>query len=85
MVKVMQEKGIDMAFRITQSLDKTIAELQPDIIVTMGCGEECSFVPGAEKQDWDLPDPAGKPIEFMRHVRDEIEKSVKNLVKNMSS
>jgi multimeric flavodoxin WrbA/protein-tyrosine-phosphatase len=81
MVKVMQEKGIDMAFRITQSLDKTIAELQPDIIVTMGCGEECPFVPGAEKQDWDLPDPAGKPIEFMRHVRDEIEKKVKNLVK----
>ena len=85
MVKVMQEKGIDMAFRITQSLDKTIAELQPNIIVTMGCGEECPFVPGAEKQDWDLPDPAGKPIEFMRHVRDEIEKRVKNLVKNMSS
>jgi multimeric flavodoxin WrbA/protein-tyrosine-phosphatase len=85
MVKVMQEKGIDMAFRTTQSLDKIIAELQPDVIVTMGCGEECPFVPGAEKQDWDLPDPAGKPIEFMRHVRDEIEKRVKNLVKNMSS
>jgi len=85
MVKVMQEKGIDMVFRTTQSLDKTIAELQPDIIVAMGCGEECPFVPGAEKQDWDLPDPAVKSIEFMRNVRDEIEKRVKNLVNNISS
>ena len=80
MVEVMQEKGIDMAFRRTQSLNEAIAESEPDIIVTMGCGEECPFVPGAEMQDWDLPDPAGKSIEFMRNVRDEIEKRVKGLI-----
>ena len=80
MVEVMQEKGIDMAFRRTRSLNGAIAESSPEIIVTMGCGEECSFVPGAEIKDWDLPDPAGKSIEFMRNVRDEIEKRVKGLI-----
>jgi len=83
MVKVMQEKGIDMAFRRTQSLNEAIAESEPDIIVTMGCGEECPFVPGAEMQDWDLPDPASKSIEFMRNVRDEIEKRVKGLIREL--
>ena len=46
----------------------------------MGCGEQCPFVPGAKKMDWQLPDPAGKPIEFMRDVRDDIEKRVQNLI-----
>jgi arsenate reductase len=80
MVQVMQEKGIDMAFRGTRSLDEAILTSTPDMIITMGCGEECPFVPGAERQDWDLPDPAGKPIEVMRGVRDEIEKRVKKLI-----
>lgn len=84
MVEVMQEKGIDMAFRRTRSLNEAIAESEPEIIVTMGCGEECPFVPGAEIKDWDLPDPAGKSIDFMRNVRDEIEKRVKGLVNSLS-
>jgi len=79
MVEVMQEKGFDMAYRQTNSLEKAISESQPDMIVTMGCGEECPLVPGAKILDWDLPDPAGKPLDFMRQVRDEIEKRVKNL------
>jgi protein-tyrosine-phosphatase len=85
MVKVLQEKGIDMGFRKTQSLDEAISASRPDMIVTMGCEEECPVVPGAEKQDWDLPDPAGKSIEFMRDVSDEIEKRVKALANNISS
>jgi multimeric flavodoxin WrbA len=80
MAKVMEEKGIDMAFRIPRTIDAAISNNSPDVIVTMGCGEECQYVPGARRQDWDLPDPAGKPIEFMRDVRDEIEKRVKNLI-----
>ena len=83
MVEVMQEKGIDMAFRKTRFLDQAISELQPDIIVTMGCSEECPVIPGVQIQDWDLPDPAGRSIEFMRNVRDETEKRVKDLVKSM--
>ena len=80
MVEVMQEKGIDMAFRGTRSLDAAISASRPDMIVTMGCGEACPIVPGAEKQDWDLPDPAGRPIDFMRGVRDEIEQKIKDLI-----
>jgi len=83
MVEVMQEKGIDMAFRKTRFLNQAISELQPDIIVTMGCSEECPVIPDVQIQDWDLSDPAGKSIEFMRTVRDEIENRVKDLVKSM--
>jgi len=83
MVEVMQEKGIDMAFRSTRSLNEAISEVQPDMIVTMGCGEECPLVPGAKMLDWDLPDPAGKPLDFMRSVRDEIEQRVKDLISEL--
>ena len=83
MVKAMQEKGIDMAYRIPQSIESAISDTPPDFIVTMGCGEECPFVPGAQMLDWDLPDPAGKPPDFMRQVRDDIESNVKNLIKEL--
>jgi len=83
MVAAMQEKGIDMAFRGTRPLDEAISVSTPDMIVTMGCGEACPLVPGAEVQDWDLPDPAGKPLDFIRGVRDEIENRVKDLTSSI--
>jgi hypothetical protein len=72
--------GIDLAFRIPQSIDAALANGRPDAIVTMGCGEQCPAVPGAVHQDWDVPDPAGQPMEAMRHVRDEIESRVEQLI-----
>jgi multimeric flavodoxin WrbA/protein-tyrosine-phosphatase len=83
MVKAMQEKGLDMALRAPQSIASAIANNPPEIIVTMGCGEECPFVPGAQMLDWDLADPAGKPLDFMRQTRDEIENRVKKLIKEL--
>ena len=80
MVKVMHEKGIDMGFRNPRAMEDAIANDTPELIITMGCGEQCPRVPGAKIIDWDLPDPAGKPIEFMRDVRDEIEKKVVDLI-----
>ena len=80
MVKVMHERGIDMGFRNPQSMEEAIANDTPELIITMGCGEQCPLVPGAKIIDWDLPDPAGKPMEFMRDVRDEIEKKVVTLI-----
>ena len=80
MVKVMHEKGIDMGFRNPRSMEEAIANDTPELIITMGCREQCSLVPGAKIIDWDLPDPAGKPMEFMRDVRDEIEKKVVTLI-----
>ena len=84
MVTVMHEKGIDMGFRRPRMIDDVISHDTPEIIITMGCAEQCPLVPGARKMDWDLPDPAGKPIEFMRAVRDEIEKRVQNLISEMT-
>jgi protein-tyrosine-phosphatase len=83
MIKVMHEKGIDMGFRSPQNIEAAISNNNPEVIVTMGCGEECPYVPGAQMLDWDLPDPAGKPLEFMRQTRDEIEKRVKGLIKEL--
>lgn len=83
MVKVMQENKIDMAFRRTRLLNDVVSVWQPEIIVTMGCGEECPVIPGAKVIDWNLPDPAGKPPEIMREVRDEIEKRVAKLIREL--
>jgi multimeric flavodoxin WrbA len=80
MVEAMQEKGIDLGFTGTQSLEQAIAGRPPQTIVTMGCGEQCPYVPGARRLDWNLPDPAGQSIEFMRTVRDEIETKVDALI-----
>ena len=82
MVEAMSEKGLDMAFRKPKSIKEAAIEGQPDIIITMGCEEGCSFMPGVKIEDWDLPDPAGGTIDFMRDVRDEIEKRVVSLIKD---
>jgi arsenate reductase len=84
MVTVMHETGIDMAFRVPQSIESAISSTIPQYIITMGCGEECPVVPGAQIRDWDLPDPAGKPLDFMREIRDEIENRVKNLINELT-
>jgi arsenate reductase (thioredoxin) len=81
MVEVMQEKSIDMGYCTTQTLEAALARQTPQTIVTMGCGEQCPVVPGARRLDWDLPDPAGRPKEFMRSVRDAVEKKVLSLIK----
>ena len=80
MAKVMEEIGIDMAYRIPKTIEAAISHSPPEIIITMGCGEQCPYVPGARRRDWDLPDPSGKSIEFMRDVRDEIARKVKDLI-----
>ncbi|RJP56273.1 MAG: flavin reductase [Deltaproteobacteria bacterium] len=80
MVEVMKEKGIDMAFRRTKSIEDVLDYMKPDSIISMGCGEECPYIPGVPIHDWNLHDPSDKPINFMREVRDEIEERVKTLV-----
>jgi arsenate reductase len=84
MVKVMAEKGIDMAFRIPKTIEAAICDNRPEIIITMGCEEQCPLLPAARRQDWDLPDPAGKPMEFMREVRDKIENRVKEFISELT-
>ncbi len=83
MVRVMQEKGIDMEFRIPRAIETAISGSPPEMIVTLGCGETCPAIPGAEARNWDVADPAGKPLEVMRQVRDDIEKRVTDLIAEM--
>lgn len=80
MVKAMAERGLDMQFRFPRALKDVVVEAKPDVLVTMGCGEDCPYLPGTEVIDWALPDPAGQSPEFMRQVRDEIEQRVKTLI-----
>jgi arsenate reductase (thioredoxin) len=68
----------ELAGRIPKELDKTDAEWA-DIVVTMGCGDACPYIPGKRYVDWDLDDPAGRDIEAVSAIRDEIERRVAEL------
>jgi protein-tyrosine-phosphatase/putative NADPH-quinone reductase len=73
MEEVMREKGIDMAFRKPKSIQEASRLVKPDLIISMGCEEACPHFPRVPNEDWNLPDPSGKSIGFMRKIRDEIE------------
>jgi arsenate reductase len=77
-VEVMRERGIDLAGRRPRALSREDVEWA-DVVVTMGCGDACPYVPGKRYVDWDLPDPAGRPLDEVRAIRDEIERRVREL------
>src|SRR5919204_5772725 len=64
-VEVMREVGIDLSQRRPRALTRELAE-QADVVVTMGCGDECPYIPGKRYVDWELPDPAGLPLDEVR-------------------
>ena len=70
-VTAMQELGFDLAGRTPQLLTPELAEWA-DVVVTMGCGDACPYIPGKLYIDWELPDPAGRPVEDVRPIRDDI-------------
>jgi protein-tyrosine-phosphatase len=78
-VEVMRERGIDLADRRPRLLTRELAA-DADIVVTMGCGDECPFIPGKRYIDWDLPDPKGRQIDEVRAIRDDIARRVRELV-----
>ncbi|HEY2141078.1 MAG TPA: arsenate reductase ArsC [Solirubrobacteraceae bacterium] len=78
-VEVMRELGIDLADRRPQLLTRELAE-QADVVVTMGCGDECPYIPGKRYLDWELPDPKGRPLAEIRATRDDIQQRVSALV-----
>jgi protein-tyrosine-phosphatase len=83
-VDVMREVGIDLAGRRPQRLTPELAE-QADVIVTMGCGDECPYIPGKRYLDWDLLDPKGRPLDEVRATRDEIADRVRTLVADLDA
>jgi protein-tyrosine-phosphatase len=78
-VEVMRELGIDLAERRPQLLTRELAA-NADIVVTMGCGDECPYFPGKRYIDWDLPDPKGRPTNEVRAIRDDIARRVGELI-----
>jgi arsenate reductase len=77
-VEAMREMGVDLADATPKRLEREMAE-RADVVVTMGCGDECPYVPGKRYLDWDLPDPKGLPLEEVRAIRDEIARRVEQL------
>jgi arsenate reductase (thioredoxin) len=78
-VEVMNELNIDLSDRRPQLLSEELAE-QADVVVTMGCGDACPFIPGKRYIDWELADPKGRPVEEVRATRDDIAHRVHQLV-----
>jgi arsenate reductase (thioredoxin) len=78
-VDAMNELGIDLSDRQPRKLSREDAEWA-DIVVTMGCGDDCPYIPGKRYLDWDLEDPKGKSLDAVRETRDEIERRVQGLV-----
>lgn len=77
-VEAMQELGIDLSERRPQLLTTELAE-RADVVVTMGCGDACPYIPGKRYVDWSLPDPKGRPLDEVRALRDDIARRVREL------
>ena len=81
-VEAMAEVGIDIASEQPKVLtDEAVQD--SDVVITMGCGDACPFYPGKRYEDWELEDPAGKDIETVREVRDEIKSRVEELIRSL--
>jgi arsenate reductase len=78
-VEVMREVGLDLAANVPRRLDQEDMRWA-DLVVTMGCGDECPYIPGTRYVDWELDDPAGRPLDEVRGVRDEISRRVGALI-----
>ncbi len=75
----MQEIGIDLSEATPQKLSEELAR-EAQLLVTMGCGDKCPYVPGLRRDDWPLRDPKGLPAEEVRTIRDEVKQRVQSLI-----
>jgi arsenate reductase len=78
-VEAMREVGIDITTQTPRKLDLATAE-SSDVLVSMGCGDACPVFPGKRYLDWDLDDPAGRDLDTVRRIRDDIRRRVERLV-----
>jgi len=81
-VEVMNEIGIDLSEEVPKKLSREQAEWA-DVVVTMGCGDECPYIPGKRYLDWDLEDPKGKRLDEVRRTREEIGERVDGLIADL--
>jgi protein-tyrosine-phosphatase len=78
----MRELDADLSACRPQPLTRDMAE-RADVVVTMGCGDECPYIPGKRYIDWDLPDPKGLPLDQVRSIRDDIARRTDELVREL--
>jgi arsenate reductase (thioredoxin) len=83
-VEVMRELGIDLSDRRPKLLTHELVA-EADLIVTMGCGDRCPYIPGKRYLDWDLPDPKGLPLDRVRSIREEIAGRVRELMHELDA
>jgi arsenate reductase len=76
---VMQEAGIDLSHARPQKLTEQLAR-EAQLLITMGCGDKCPYVPGLRRDDWPLRDPKGLPADEVRAIRDEVKRRVEELI-----
>jgi len=82
-VEAMQELGIDISAERPKKLEDGMVR-KADVVITMGCGDACPIYPGKRYEDWELEDPAGKDLETVRRIRDEIRKRVATLARSLT-
>jgi len=83
-VDAMRELDIDLSGRVPQRLTDDLA-LWADVVVTMGCGDACPYIAGRRYIDWELPDPAGQPLDAVRAIRDDIAARVNHLERELAA
>jgi len=83
-LEVMAERGIDLFDAVPKRLEDE-AVREADVVVTMGCGDACPVYPGTRYEDWELPDPAGKSVDEVRPIRDEIDRRVRRLLAELTT
>jgi arsenate reductase len=82
-VEAMEEVGIDISAERPKRLEDAMVR-ESDVVVTMGCGDACPYIPGKRYLDWDLPDPKDRPIDEVRATRDEIARRIEELVAGLA-
>jgi arsenate reductase len=83
-VEAMREVGVDLSERTPKRLTDELVQ-RADVVVTMGCGDACPYIPGKRYIDWELPDPKGRPLDEVRTLRDDIAERVEALVEELSA
>ncbi len=83
-VSALSEVGLDVSGRVPQRLTAELAK-RADVVVTMGCGDDCPYLPGKRYVEWELPDPKDRPLEEVRRTRDDIARRVEALVAELDS
>jgi arsenate reductase len=83
-LEAMSERGVDLSRERPKLLDAGAVE-EADAVVTMGCGDACPILPGKRYEDWGLEDPAGKDLETVRGIRDQIEERVRGLLRDLDA